>query len=202
MGLTGEQLLEVSVPLADCATDRPFFQDASVCSMQPSKGRSKGLCVTFSLIVREVRLGEDPSRTASELLDEASTTAKAQAFKLAAEAAARSAEASQWREAKTADGTEYFYHVRTRETSWERPKVTAAATVAAHGCCVGDLVEVWSNARQDWCAGYVERLTQESIFVVFQLPGERSNEWCKKELPPGDESMRELPHERRPHKEN
>mmetsp|Transcript_44198 Transcript_44198/g.102061 ORF Transcript_44198/g.102061 Transcript_44198/m.102061 type:complete len:604 (+) Transcript_44198:58-1869(+) len=101
----------------------------------------------------------------------------------------------EWREAKTPDGRKYYYNVRTRESRWDKPKEMMAAKPAgekesAPTWAVGDKVEVWSNSRQAWCPGHVEKLSGETVLLAFQLPGHASHELAKKELPASHKDLR------------
>lgn len=58
----------------------------------------------------------------------------------------------------------------------------------------GDLVEVYSNSHQTWCAGRVETMaagaTGDMVTVAFRLPGAAANEASSKTLPLGHQDLR------------
>jgi len=218
MGLQHEQLLEVVSPEARARCEEAAAASADIIQLPRSKHKSAaeeaastpnvveaqeiaqkmksmrtGLRVQFAMSIRELRFRQDPESgisLANISLRTASNSAREDAEAKAAEAAQNAAEAAQWRDAKTPDGKTYYYNVRTRESRWERPKVLPVPTTTAHGYCIGDLVEVFSNSQQEWCAGHVEKLAADAITVAFQMSGARNNEWGKKELPPGHASLR------------
>jgi len=175
MAVNADKFLDDCAPQVACSAFREQSHNSRTSSQVFKKVKQRG--VRFSLIVSEVWPGEGFARNASELLAEASSAVRTQALRLIEEAAAQSAETGRWRQAETPDGRVYYINARTRKLVWERPKVLAAPTFSVHGLCVGELVEVWNTAQEVWCAGFIERLTQNSIYAAFQMPGEKSSEW-------------------------
>lgn len=93
---------------------------------------------------------------------------------------------SAWRAAMMLDGSMYFYNSSTHETCWERP----ARTDTEVSIAIGDQVEVFSDARQCWCSGYVEKLIGANMLIAFQLPGATREAWMKRELSSGHRNLR------------
>jgi len=147
----------------------------------------KGLQVRFLESVQEINFGpgaEDmrPEHKAEEAL--------ASAWQRVNEAA----QVEEWKTAQTPDGKTYYYNVRTRESSWTKPKEVKATNITANGYNVADKIEVYSNSQKVWCLGHVEKLSEDKMTVAFQVPGAKPHEWVYKEL-----SLQQLKDVRRPH---
>jgi len=82
-----------------------------------------------------------------------------------------------WKEARTPEGHAYYYNLRSRESTWERPAALGGPRVYG----AGDAIEVWSNSLKKWCQGTVEKLEGDRVCVVFKAP---DGGMAKKELPP------------------
>lgn len=89
----------------------------------------------------------------------------------------------EWKEARTPEGHTYYYNLRTRESTWDRPTALGGARVYK----VGDEVEVWSNGQRVWGRGRVEKAEGGNIVAEFTLP---SGIAAKKELPANHKDLR------------
>uniref|UniRef100_A0A7S1W1G7 WW domain-containing protein n=1 Tax=Alexandrium catenella TaxID=2925 RepID=A0A7S1W1G7_ALECA len=98
-------------------------------------------------------------------------------------AAAEPVPKDEWREAKTPEGHSYYYNLRTRESTWERPAALGGPRVYAPG----DEVEVWSNGMKVWGRGRVEKVEGDKVTAEFSLP---NGTQAKKELPASHKDLR------------
>mmetsp|Transcript_16903 Transcript_16903/g.48074 ORF Transcript_16903/g.48074 Transcript_16903/m.48074 type:complete len:496 (-) Transcript_16903:64-1551(-) len=163
----------------------PDLEQAKEVAQQMRSMRA-GFRVQFQASIAEFRLGDGADASPSEAAQAAVESANAKA------AVARHSNPAEWREARTADGKAYYYNVKTRESTWHRPKAMPMPITTLAGYSIGDAVEVYSNSKQAWCRGHVEKLTQELVCVLFQLPDSKPNEWSKKEIPPNHEHIRHV----------
>lgn len=184
-GLQHEQLMEA---VSDTARRRavseqsnPDIKDAQEVAEKMRSMRS-GLQVQFLDSVHELHFGGMEQLTRARRAADAVVSA--------AERVHEAVTADEWREATTPEGKKYYYSVRTRESRWERPKITKAANLSAHGFHVGDSVEVYSNSGKVWCAGIVEKIAEHTVTIAFQLPNAKPNEWATKELPLSHKDLR------------
>eukprot|EP00930_Biecheleria_cincta_P056958 TRINITY_DN42978_c0_g1_i1.p1 TRINITY_DN42978_c0_g1~~TRINITY_DN42978_c0_g1_i1.p1 ORF type:complete len:581 (-),score=147.03 TRINITY_DN42978_c0_g1_i1:367-2109(-) len=91
----------------------------------------------------------------------------------------------QWKAAKTPEGHTYFYNLRTRESTWERPAALGGPFVYK----AGDEVEVWSNGMRSWGRGKVEKVEGDKVTAEFML---KTGSQAKKELPSQHKDLRHL----------
>lgn len=101
-------------------------------------------------------------------------------------------DADEWRTAFTPDGRTYYWNTHTRESRWTPPAKYQPAKSAPDGLTPGTPVEVFSNSKQEWCPGHIERVVNGRIVVAFRLPGMSASELGKKELPRGHKDIRIL----------
>eukprot|EP00931_Biecheleriopsis_adriatica_P040139 TRINITY_DN22963_c0_g1_i1.p1 TRINITY_DN22963_c0_g1~~TRINITY_DN22963_c0_g1_i1.p1 ORF type:complete len:593 (-),score=170.81 TRINITY_DN22963_c0_g1_i1:3-1745(-) len=92
-------------------------------------------------------------------------------------------EPDKWEAAKTPEGHTYYFNVRTRETTWERPAALGGPLVYK----VGDDVEVWSNSMRSWGKGKVTKVDGAKVLVEFRLP---DGSMATKELPAQHKDLR------------
>jgi len=91
----------------------------------------------------------------------------------------------QWKAAKTPEGHSYYFNVRTRESTWERPAALGGPLVYK----VGDEVEVWSNSMRAWCKGRVDKVEGDKVTASLTLP---DGSLAKKELPSQYKDLRPM----------
>eukprot|EP00929_Paragymnodinium_shiwhaense_P015115 TRINITY_DN123137_c0_g1_i1.p1 TRINITY_DN123137_c0_g1~~TRINITY_DN123137_c0_g1_i1.p1 ORF type:complete len:594 (+),score=146.12 TRINITY_DN123137_c0_g1_i1:72-1784(+) len=89
----------------------------------------------------------------------------------------------EWKEARTPEGHYYYYNLKTRQSTWERPESLGGPRVYK----VGDEVEIWSNTNKAWGRGKVEKVSGDMVTAEFLLPGGQS---AKKELPAKHKDLR------------
>eukprot|EP00928_Gymnodinium_smaydae_P027775 TRINITY_DN21369_c0_g1_i1.p1 TRINITY_DN21369_c0_g1~~TRINITY_DN21369_c0_g1_i1.p1 ORF type:complete len:263 (-),score=47.76 TRINITY_DN21369_c0_g1_i1:188-976(-) len=73
----------------------------------------------------------------------------------------------EWREAKTPEGHTYYYGLRSRQATWDRPSALGGPTIFHSG----DAVEIWSKSLKVWARGQVEKVADGVVQVSFALPG-------------------------------
>ncbi|CAE8631321.1 unnamed protein product [Polarella glacialis] len=105
-----------------------------------------------------------------------------------------------WRATTTPDGSRYFYHTRTKESRLEPPTISSGSPLGGSGGSqplkaqswpqVGECVEIFSHTADGWCTGYIEKVSKRELYIAFQLPDARINEWSKKSLPRGHPDLR------------
>lgn len=89
----------------------------------------------------------------------------------------------EWKEARTADGHRYYFNIRTRQSSWERPESLGGPLVYK----VGDEVEIWSNSQKVWGRGTVKKVEKTTVTAEFTLP---NGQMAQKELPAKHKDLR------------
>jgi len=151
----------------------------------------KGLQVRFSASIRERFIGSQQCGLTTQ-------ERAAQAVTTFAKGASQALSAAEWRQATTPDGKAYYYNMTTRESRWDRPREVPMPTASANGFSVGSKVEVFSNSMQVWCSAVVEKLTEDTVTAVFQLPDADPKDWVRKDLPIGHQDLRKVEEETEP----
>eukprot|EP00929_Paragymnodinium_shiwhaense_P033471 TRINITY_DN18377_c0_g1_i3.p1 TRINITY_DN18377_c0_g1~~TRINITY_DN18377_c0_g1_i3.p1 ORF type:complete len:307 (+),score=59.58 TRINITY_DN18377_c0_g1_i3:196-1116(+) len=95
-----------------------------------------------------------------------------------------------WRATTTTEGDKYFYNVTSHESRWSLPSSVEPSTPGTSTVQVGAQADVFSNSRQQWCSGYVEKVADGFVTVAFQLPAAKREEWSKKVLPADHKDLR------------
>eukprot|EP00811_Abedinium_folium_P016075 NODE_2501_length_2201_cov_7.165381.p1 GENE.NODE_2501_length_2201_cov_7.165381~~NODE_2501_length_2201_cov_7.165381.p1 ORF type:complete len:555 (-),score=205.66 NODE_2501_length_2201_cov_7.165381:413-2077(-) len=130
-------------------------------------------CKAVNLKMQSIRF----TPSAQEVAETAPAVAEAAA------AAAAAPAATQWKEAKTAEGHIYYYNTVARSSQWERP----AELGGPHMYIPGDPVEVWSNSLKQWGKGRVDKVTGDMVTASFSLPNGSS---ATKDLRVGHKDLR------------
>ncbi|CAK0890667.1 unnamed protein product [Prorocentrum cordatum] len=89
-----------------------------------------------------------------------------------------------------AGGIKNMFGGKEKEPEEQLPMLPAGQPEGGHGLQVGDAVEVYSNSKQAWCPGTVEKVSGQMVTVTYQTPGGAAGELARKELPGTHETLR------------